>query len=131
MNKTVFGTTMESMKHYMEMKLTTKEKMAIQYVNKNTFKSARNIDGFYIVEFYTKETLDNKPIYVGTSILDLSKLTMMKFHYDVIHRSFEGRYNLIYSDTDSLVYNIQHDNIYQWIKETRHMLTSPIRSEVI
>ena len=91
MHGTVFGPTMESMKHYMEMKLTTKEKMAIQYVNKNTFKSARNIDGFYIVEFYTKEILDNKPIYVGTSILDLSKLTMMKFHYDVTHTSFAGR----------------------------------------
>ena len=41
---------------------------------------------------------------------------MMKSHYDIIHNRFEGRYNLIYSDTDSLVYNIQHDNIYQWIK---------------
>ena len=72
-----------------------------------------------MVEFYKKEINYNKPIYVGTSVLDLSKLTMMKFHYDVIHHSFEGRYNLIYSDTDSLVYNIQHNNIYQWIKGSK------------
>ena len=38
---------------------------------------------------------------------------------DIIYQSFEGRYNLIYSDTDSLVYNIQHDNIYQWVKENK------------
>ena len=43
----------------------------------------------------------------------------MKCHYDIFHNSFEGRYNLINSDTDSLVYNIQHDNIYQWIKENK------------
>ena len=98
------------------MKLTTKESMAVKYVSTNTFKGARYIDGLYMVEFYRKEISYNKPIYVGRSVLDLSKLTMMKFHYDIIHNSFEGRYNLIYSDTDSLVYNIQHDNMYQWIK---------------
>ena len=56
---------------------------------------------------------------VDTSILDLSKRTMIKFHYDVIHKSFEGRYNLIYSDTESLVFNRQRDNIYQWIKQKK------------
>ena len=93
--------------------------MAVTYFPQKTLKGARYIDGLYMVEFYRKEINYNEPVYVGTSILDLSKLTMMKFHYDIIHNSFEGRYNLIYSDTDSLVYNIQHDNIYEWIKENK------------
>ena len=42
---------------------------------------------------------------------------MMQFHYDVMPKNFEGRYNLIYSDTDSLVYNIQHDEIYHSVKD--------------
>ncbi|MFM7983815.1 MAG: hypothetical protein ACKPKO_31270, partial [Candidatus Fonsibacter sp.] len=46
----------------------------------------------------------------------LSKLKMLDCHYNVIHKNFEGQYNLIYSDTDSLVYNIKHDDIYEWIK---------------
>ena len=84
-----------------------------------------------MVEFYKNEIKYDKPIYVGTSILDLSRLTMMKFHDDIIHNSFEGRYNLIYSDTDSLVYNIQHDNIYQWIKDNKtHVdLSDSVREE--
>ena len=57
----------------------------------------------------------NKPIYVGTGILDLSKLCMMEFHYDVIQENFKDNYNLIYSDTDSLVYSIQHPDIYIYI----------------
>jgi hypothetical protein len=58
-------------------------------------------------------------MYIGTSILDLSKVHMMDFHYNVIHKNFEERYNLIYSDTDSFMYSIQHDDIYEWIKEIK------------
>ena len=58
----------------------------------------------------------DKPLYVGTGILDLSKLCMMEFHYDVVHKNFEGRYNWLYSDTDSLIYCLQHHDIYEWIK---------------
>ena len=68
---------------------------------------------------YKKEIVYDKPIYVGTSILDLSKLCMMDFHYNTIHKNFEGRYNLLYSDTDSVVYSIKHDDIYEWIKQNK------------
>ena len=117
MNNSVFGKCMENVKNYMAMKLTTKESIVVKYVSKHTFKGARFIDGLYMVEFYKKEISFNKPKYIRTSVRDLSKLTMMKFHDGFIHHSFEGRYNLIYIDTDSLVYNIQHDTKYQWIKE--------------
>ena len=70
------------------MKLTTQESLAVNYFSQDTFKGARYIDGLYMVEFYKKEIVYNKPIYVGTSVLDLSTLTMIKFHYDVIHKSF-------------------------------------------
>ena len=41
----------------------------------------------------------------------------MNFHYNVIHKEFDGKYNLIYSDTDSFVYNIEHPDIYKWVGE--------------
>ena len=118
----------------MEMKLTTKEQMAVTYLstNKNTFKGARYINGIYMVEFDKNKIKYNRPIYVGTSIQDLSKLTMMKFHYDAIHNSLKGKYNMIYSDTDSLVYNIQHDNMYQLIRENKSQvyLSDSIRDDL-
>ena len=58
-----------------------------------------------------------KPIYVGTSTLDLSKVCMMDFHYNVIEENFKDRYNLIYSDTDSMVYDIYDKYIYKWMHE--------------
>ena len=38
---------------------------------------------------------------------------MMKFHYDVMEENLSGLYNLLYSDTDSLTYNIIHPDIYE------------------
>ncbi len=42
---------------------------------------------------------------------------MMEFHYHVIQAQHGNKAQLIYSDTDSFVYEIEHDNIYDWIKE--------------
>ena len=48
---------------------------------------------------------------------------MMKFHYDVMEQNFPGLYNLLYTDTDSFVYNIIHNDIYEWIKNTSLYIT--------
>ena len=56
----------------------------------------------------------DKPLYVGCCILGLSKLTMLKFHYGVVEPNLKDRYDLIYSDTESLLYNIRHENLHEW-----------------
>ena len=56
-------------------------------------------------------------MYIGCAILYLSKLHIMDFHYNVIQQQFGNRAKLVDSDTYSFVYEIEHDNIYEWIKE--------------
>ena len=68
---------------------------------------------------FKREVLYDKPSYVGTSIMDLSTLHMMKFRYEVIHKNFEGNYNRIYIDTDSLVCGIWDHDIFEWIGQHR------------
>jgi len=99
MNNAVFGKTMENVQNRIDLKLTTDDKYAIKYFSKLHFKDSRFIDGLYLIEMFKREVVYNKPIYVGTGILDLSKLCMMGFHYNTIHESFGTDYNLIYSDT--------------------------------
>ena len=53
----------------------------------------------------------NKPIYVGFCILELSNLLMYKFHYDYVCKIFEAK--LLFTDTDSLVYEIKSDSVYE------------------
>ena len=57
---------------------------------------------------------------------------MMNFHYNVINKEFEGKYNLIYSDTDSFVYNIEHPDIYKWVGENNKYfdLSDSLNSEI-
>ena len=60
----------------------------------------------------------SKPIYVGCVCSDLSRLTMLEFHYNVIEQHFKNKHTVPYCDTDSLFSNLKHPDIYEWMKET-------------
>jgi hypothetical protein len=119
MNNSVFGKTMENIKNRVQIYATTSEKKATKWFSEVNMKTARYFSGLYLVEKYKKEIVYDKPLYVGTCALDLSKLCMMKFHYDTIEKEFQNKYELIYSDTDSMVYNFKHPDIYDWIKNNK------------
>ena len=53
----------------------------------------------------------SKPIYVGFTVLDLSKWKMYDFHYNFIKKNFNAE--LLFTDTDSLTYEIKSENVYE------------------
>ena len=59
----------------------------------------------------------NKPIYVGQAILDLSKTLMFDFHYNFIRKKYGNKAELLFTDTDSLMFLIQTDDFYHDIKK--------------
>ena len=64
----------------------------------------------------------SKPIHVGYASLDLSKLAMLQFHYNVIEQHFKTKYTLPYGDNDSFVSNTKHPDNYEWITEKQTTL---------
>ena len=64
----------------------------------------------------TSLTFD-KPVYLGMCILELSKTIMYGFHYNYIIPKYESKVNLLYTDTDSLIYGIETDDFYKDISE--------------
>ena len=55
----------------------------------------------------------NKPVYVGQAILDLSKMLMFNFHYKYIREKYGNKAQLLFTDTDSLMYQIKTDDFYK------------------
>ena len=60
----------------------------------------------------------NKPIYVGFTVLEISKLTMYALHYDFMKMNFNN-FKLLFTDTDSLCYEICDENPYEKFYEHR------------
>ena len=57
----------------------------------------------------------NKPIYLGMSILDISKTLMYEFSYDYIEPKYQDKAKLCYMDTDSFVIHIKTEDFYEGI----------------
>ena len=119
MNNAVFGKTMENVRNRMNLHLTTDHENAIKWFSRVDFKQNTHAQGLYLIETHKTRIVYDKPVYVGCAILDLSKLHMLDFHYNTIQASFGDKAKLIYSDTDSYVYEIESPDIYQWIKENK------------
>ena len=115
LSNSVFGKTMENVRNRIDMKLTVDRTLAVRWFSKLEFNHSTYIDGLYLIHMNRTNVILDKPIYVGCSILDISKLHMLKFHYGVISKHFKDKYDLIYSDTDSLIYNIKHENLHAWM----------------
>ena len=82
----------------------------------NTFKVFN--DNLVAVHMY-KDTLKlNRPIYVGMSILDLSKHLMYDFYYNQLKQQYSCC-NLLYTDTDSLILHVETDDVYKDIKDNQ------------
>ena len=90
-------------------------------VNKPNFISQKIIDENFVAVHCSKTVFTlNKPIYVGFCILELSKLLMYQFHYFYVLKTFDN-VKLLFTDTDSLVYEIKGGNVYDQCFKDKHL----------
>ncbi|XP_054272892.1 uncharacterized protein LOC128993158 [Macrosteles quadrilineatus] len=118
MNNAVFGKAMENIRNRVNIRLATKEKQVDKWLAQPNFKR-RTIftDQLAAVHMSKTKIVFNKPIYVGMSILDVSKTLMYDFHYNVIKARYGDKVQLQYTDTDSLTYLTYTDDVYEDMKE--------------
>lgn len=117
MNNAVFGKTMENIRKRVDIKLVTNEKKAEKWISRTNFVD-RTIFSHQLVAIHLRRThfKFNKPIAVGMAVLDISKTLMYDFHYSKMVEKYGRNLKLLYTDTDSFIYNIITDDIYDDIK---------------
>ena len=105
---------MENIRNRVDIKLITNEKEVEKLISKPNFNH-RTIFTENLIAVHMKRTkvYYNKPIYLGMCILDLSKTLMYDFHYNYIKKKYGDGASLLFTDTDSLAYEIKTEDFYK------------------
>ena len=112
LNNCFYGKSIENQRKRINVKLINGKKVYQRYVNKPNFISQKIFEKNFVAVHCSKTVLTlNKPIYIGFSILELSKLLMYQFHYDYVLKTFDN-VKLLFTDTVSLLYQIKNGNAY-------------------
>ena len=115
MNNAVFGKTMENVRKHRDIKLVTTDKRRNQLASEPNYHTTKYFsENLTAIEMKKKTKVKvNKPIYIGMSILDISKTLMYEFWYDYIKPKYQDRAKLCYMDTDSFVIHIKTEDFYE------------------
>ena len=114
MNNSVFGKTMENLRNRVGIKLVNDKKRAEKLSAKPNFKHCNIFsENLVVIHMNKTELVFNKPVYLGMCILDISKTLMYDFHYNYIKRKYGGKATLLFTDTDSLMNEIETKDFYK------------------
>ena len=117
MNNAVFGKTMENVRKHRDIKFVATERRNYLVSEPNYHATKFFTKNLLAMEMKKKEILMNKPVYLGLSILELSKISMYEFWYDYAKLKHGEKAKLCYMDTDSFIVYIKTDDIYKDIAE--------------
>ena len=104
MNNSVFGKTMRNVRNHRDIKLVTSDKKRKRLVSEHNYHWYKKFsEHLMAIEMKKTRVKMTKPLYLGMSILDISKILMYEFWYDYIKPKHGDRAKLCYTDTDSFV----------------------------
>ena len=114
MNNAVFGKTMENVRKHRDIKLVTTDKKRSKLVSEPNYHTMNYIsEDFSIIEMKRTKLKMNKPIYLGLSILEISKLLMYELWYDYMKAKYGDNVKLCYMDTDNFIMNMKTEDFYK------------------
>ena len=117
MNNSVSGKTMENVRKHRDIKLVTTDKRRNQLVSEPNYKRQKK---------QIKVKMNN--VYLGLSILEISKTLMYEFWYDYIKPKYQNNAKLYYMDTDSFIIRINTEDFY---KDIEMMLKKDMIHQII
>ena len=113
-NNSVFGKTMENIRKHRDIKLVTTDKKRSKLISEPNYHTINLIsEDLSIIEMKKTKVKMNKPIYLGLSILEISKTLMYEFWYDYMKPKYNDNVKLCYMDTDSFIMNVKRNDFYK------------------
>ena len=114
MNNSVFGKTMENVRKHRDIKLVITDKRRNQLVSEPNYHTTRWFpENILAIEMKKTKVKMNKPVYLGLSILEVSKTLICEFWYDYMKPKYGDNVKLYYMDTDSFVMHIKTEDFYK------------------
>ncbi|WP_375671664.1 hypothetical protein, partial [Bartonella sp. CL27QHWL] len=119
MNNAFYGKTCENVRNRVEIELVSDGERARSVMANPRFSSICVFDEHNAAISMRKTSMKfNKPIYIGATVLELSKLLMYEFYYEVLQPYFgEKNIELLYLDTDSFVLNLTTNDLNNDLNE--------------
>ena len=105
---------MENIRKHRDIKLVTTDKKRSKLVSEPNYDTINLIsEDLSIIEMKKTKVKMNKLIYLGLSILEISKILMYEFWYDYMKPKYNDNVKLCYMDTDSFIINIKTNDFYE------------------
>ena len=118
MNNADFGKTMENVRKHRNIKLLTTKRKRNYLVSQPNYHTTKFLKKYLLaIEMRKTQILMNNPVYLGLSILDLSKTVMYEFWYDYVKPKYGENAKLCYMDKGSFIVHVKPDDIYKDIAE--------------
>ena len=96
MNNSAFGKTMENVRKHRDIKLVITDKKRNKLVSEPNYHTTKRFsENLLAIEMKKTKVKMNKPVYLGMSILDISKTLMYKLWYDYINQSMRIEQNYV------------------------------------
>ena len=113
-NNAVFGKTMENIRKHRDIKFVATDKKRSKLVSEPNYHTINLIsEDLSIIEMKKTKVKMNKTIYLGLSILEISKILMYEFWYDYMKPKYDNNVKLCYMDTDSFIMDIKTNDFYK------------------
>ena len=104
---------MKNVRNHRDIKLVASDKRRKRLVSEPSYHSHKNLsDHLMPMEMKKTRVKLTKPLYLGMSILDISKILMYELWYDYINPKYGDRAKLCYTDTDSFIIYIKTEDFF-------------------
>ena len=118
----MYGKTMENLRNRIDVRLVSNKKDYLKWTSKPSYMSHKLLDNDLDAISKNKVTLRlNKSAYIGMCTLELSKVLMYELYFGYIKNKYGNNWRLLFTDTDSLMYEIKTEDIYEDFSNKKEM----------